>query len=146
MSDIDWRREWGEPVRVPMASKPAFVGEGDVAVSAAPYDPMRIGRRFWFDVSEEVLSKIGGYALEHAIADMGHAVANQPNIRHEVERAVFRFITTEANREWLEPLVRQIVTDSLGEHIREVAKDMAQQQAFWMIADALNAQNRDDDQ
>jgi len=105
-------------IRVPMPNKGAFVGVGDVAVSAQPFDSMRVGRRFNFDVSEEVLAKIGRYALEIAIQDMAHSVAHM--YRAEVERAVFAFLTDKLNREWLEPIMRDISFEMFCRMIAEV--------------------------
>jgi len=91
-----------------MPSRSAFVGAGDVAVSAQPYSRMNVGRRFSFDVSEEVLSKIGRYALEQAIVNMAESVANMH--RHQVEQAFFAALTDKTNREWMEPLLREALT------------------------------------
>lgn len=126
--------------RVPMPRP--FFAPGDVAVSASP--DMRVGRRFNFDVSEELLARIGGEALKHAVAKMGEHVAMAH--RQEIERVVYDYFLANyaANRDWFEPIIREVVRDSIREFLAEWAKDEAQRLAFWTVLAAINEQNRDD--
>ena len=91
-----------------MGRKGAFVGVGDVSVSAAPHDPLRVGRRFNFDVSEEALSQMGAEVLAHAVENLGRNIVSQ--YRHQAEQEFFRVLTDKANREWVEPLLKEALT------------------------------------
>lgn len=104
-----------EQLRVPMPHKAAFVGVGDVAVSAQPYSEMAVGRRFNFDVSEEVLAKMGGEALAHAVVRMGEAIAwsQRPAIEKQVGERLMR------DPAYMAPIIERAFTESVNELIRE---------------------------
>lgn len=110
-----------EPPRVHMPPKAPSFAEGSVRVSAAPPDPRQYARRFYLDISEEALSKVGKMALEAAIVDLSHSVVRRYQL--EIEQAVFATITDRMNREWVEPILKEITVEVFLRFLAEITRD-----------------------
>ena len=99
-----------ERVIMPRASR--WISDDDVRFTT---DAPRMGTRFYLDVSDEALARIGAEGVAHAVQRLGEAIAFEH--RADITRAVHDILL---DREWAEPIIR----DEISKNVRRIMDEM----------------------